>query len=679
MQRDRLVNLHSAIISGYYYFANLVDYSEYIPINKYQKYIVDNAQKFSESFHTFYQNYVNYRFSLGKDLSSLYQNYNISKISVNWNEINIISNYMNEVENIVHVSTISSINDNLDEIKYDINNFFNSKFKNLIGNDRKLKSQYALILYYFSANMQGSYITFFGNIQKEINDSQNNYSSSSMLKCILAEIIGFLANMFLLSICISYLKQTNNNIYKNISHLFIDYTQDEVYTFKNNKDNYIILEKLLQLKFLINNFSVKAIDKYNKKISNISMSILEENKINQSFISKDSVESKGKKIVNEKKQKNKNDTVNTNSNNITNNSILNSKTQGKLLTTNSINIISKLNKKLNKNDKTNTSRNSSILDSSIQNLSINKKKEEDDNEILTSDKIDDKLKTIEINLIQLNLWIIFFIMVILFIYGIIKIIMTMKYLQKTKQVFVDYSIVTFEYFMIINYFNNLDLIFINQEFGREDILNEMQINIEAQFKKSEEVKKKSITQYPNVYKVFSILNDAENEEALKNQLCNTDIDCLQVFDSKYNIVKNGIDVGLKAVAQIIYNKYNDYLVIKDKIDEIGKVKSYLINEDFRQIDISLNFLFVYVEERCAKSFLKDCKDLIKSFQKNIISFNIFIIAFLAICSIIITFLIIGKITKLSYLIDKSSVRLCKSICLIKERNIGYKVKTNSLL
>ena len=50
---------------------------------------------------------------------------------------------MNEVENIVYVSTISSINDNLDEIKYDINNFFNSKFKNLIGNDRKLKSQYA--------------------------------------------------------------------------------------------------------------------------------------------------------------------------------------------------------------------------------------------------------------------------------------------------------------------------------------------------------------------------------------------------------------------------------------------------------------------------------------------------------------------------------------------------------
>ena len=66
-----------------------------------------------------------------------------------------------------------------------------------------------------------------------------------MLECILVEIVGFLANIFFLSICIEYLKQTNNNIYNNISYLFIDYTQEEVYTFKNNKDKYIILEKLL--------------------------------------------------------------------------------------------------------------------------------------------------------------------------------------------------------------------------------------------------------------------------------------------------------------------------------------------------------------------------------------------------------------------------------------------------
>ena len=681
IQRDRLVNLHSSIFSGYYYYADLVDYSDYIPIHQYQDYIVENAQKFSNSYHVFYEYYIKYRFSQGKDLSALYHYYNISKITVNWDEIKFISNYMTEAENIVHISTISSISDTLNNIKNDINNFFNSKFKNLSGKDRKLQSEYAWILYYFSANMEDSYIVFFENIQNEISNTQSNYSSSSRLICALIEIIGFLANILTLSLCIKYLKNSNNNIYKDIANLFIDFTQEEAYTFKNNKDNYIILEKLLQLKFLINNFCVKAIDKYNKKVLNASINIIEDNRIDKSIISKDS-SNKGKKILNEKenkkKHKNSKDNVNI-TNNTTNNSIINSKTQGKLLSTNSINIISKLNQNIYNNGKSNISKNSLIKDSSIQNLSINKKNEEEDNDILTSDKIDDKIKTIEIKLIQLNLWIIIFIIMILVIYTIVKIIMTINYIYKIKQAFKDYSIVTFEYSMIINYFNNLELILMNQQFGKEDVLNQMQVKIEAQFKQSEEVKKKSIQQYPNVHKLFSILNNEEDQEKLKSELCQTDFNCLQIFDSKYNIVKNGIDVGLKTVAQVIYDIYKDFLLIKDKIDEIGKIKTYFINEYFRQIDMSLNFLFVLVEDRCADAFIIDCNELIKTFNTIIISFNIFIIIFLALCSTIITLFIIGQLTKLSDLIDKSTVRLCTSIFSIKEKNIGYKIKTSSIL
>ena len=124
IQRDKLVNLHSTITSGFYYYSDLVDYSNYIPIERYQEYIVDSAQKYSSSFHTFYQNYIKYRFSLGKDLSSLYNDFSISKISVNWDIINYKNNYMNEVENIVHISTVSSIDDKVEEIKNDINNIY---------------------------------------------------------------------------------------------------------------------------------------------------------------------------------------------------------------------------------------------------------------------------------------------------------------------------------------------------------------------------------------------------------------------------------------------------------------------------------------------------------------------------------------------------------------------------
>ena len=144
-------------------------------------------------------------------------------------------------------------------------------------------------------------------------------------------------------------------------------------------------------------------------------------------------------------------------------------------------------------------------------------------------------------------------------------------------------------------------------------------------------------------------------------------------------VKNGIDVGLKSVAQVIYSVYKDFLQLKNQIDELKKVQDNFISEDYRQIDMSLNFLLNLVEDRCATAFLEDCDSLIKSFEAIIITFNIFIIVFLSIISLFLTIFIIDKIVTLSSLIEKSSVRLCTTISFIKEKNVGYKMKTSSIL
>ena len=688
IQRDKLVNLHSSICSGYYFYSGLVNYSEYLTIDQYQNFIVESAQDFSSSFHVFYQNYIKYRFSLGKDLSSIYESLNISQVSVNWEEIYKLTNYINEVENIVHIATISSISDSYEKILVDIHNFFNSTYKTLKGDERRLNSEYASILYYLSANMQNSFITFFRKIQKEINDAQTNYSQSSILICTLIEVLGYAVILITLSSCMYFLLKSNKTIYKNISNLFIDYTQEGAYSFKNNHDNYIIIEKLMQLKFLINNFSIKAIDKFNKKISYTSID-LSDDRDQRSIVTLESKPSfnKGKKIFNEKETDKKKlkvkNTIEVN-NNITNSSAINSKTQNKLLNTNSVNLISKLNQnKINANDKSkiNTSKNSFIQDSSIQNMSVtgNKKTDEDDNDVLTADRVNDKLRIIDVNMIKIFLWIVLVLMVVLLVYAFTKIIVTMKYLQKTKQMFIDYSIVTFEYSMIINYFDNLNLILVNQQLGREDVLNNMQVDVESQFKKSEEVKKKSIQSYPKVYKMFSDLNNGDDVDNLEKVLCQSDKYCLKVFHTKYNIVKNGIDVGLKSVAQVIYSVYKDFLQLKNQIDELKKVQDNFISEDYRQIDMSLNFLLNLVEDRCATAFLEDCDSLIKSFEAIIITFNIFIIVFLSIISLFLTIFIIDKIVTLSSLIEKSSVRLCTTISFIKEKNVGYKMKTSSIL
>ena len=104
-----------------------------------------------------------------------------------------------------------------------------------------------------------------------------------------------------------------------------------------------------------------------------------------------------------------------------------------------------------------------------------------------------------------------------------------------------------------------------------------------------------------------------------------------------------------------------------------------MTDDYRQIDMSLNFLLTLVEDRCAHAFLIDSNSLISKFRAVIITFNIFIITFLGLVSIFLTIFIIDKIMNLSNVIEKSSVRLSTTICFIKERNIGIKIKTNSIL
>jgi hypothetical protein len=299
---------------------------------------------------------------------------------------------MNEVENIAHSATISPLNDKVEDILIDIYNFFNSRFKKLEGEEKRLKSHYASILYYFSANMQKSYILFFRKIQNEINEAQQNYSRSSMYICTLVEILGFLINLIMLSGCMFYLVRTNKTIYKNISNLFIDFTQEGEYNFKNSQDNYIIVEKLMQLKFLINNFSIKAIDKFNKKISYGSIEMMEE-KGEKSLVSIESKPSFNKNKKDHEKNKKKSG-KDASKNNITNNSTLNTKTQNQLLNTNSVNLISKLNQNLNGMDKSNNStstKNSIIQDTSVQNININtiKKKDEEEIDLLTADKINE--------------------------------------------------------------------------------------------------------------------------------------------------------------------------------------------------------------------------------------------------------------------------------------------------
>ena len=320
------------------------------------------------------------------------------------------------------------------------------------------------------------------------------------------------------------------------------------------------------------------------------------------------------------------------------------------------------------------------IDASTQNLNTKIKNNEIDEEnSLTIDKIFEKLKIFEITSIKFFTYSCICLVLILFVYSFIKLLETFQYFDKSNSLFVDYSIVTFEYSMIMNYFNNLNILFINQPMGRIDYMTDMQNRVETQFKKSEEVKKKSLKNYPKINEIFEILNDQDDSDKIRELLCKEDTYCINIYNSKYNVVRKGIDVGLKSIAQVIYNDFGDFLQLREKLDSLENVKHYFMTEDFTQVDLSLNFLLYEVEERCADAFLEEAENLINSFETVIISLNVFIIIFLTIISLSLIFLIINRITILLNLIKKSTLRISISINFMKEKCGGGRTKSGNIL
>ena len=387
-----------------------------------------------------------------------------------------------------------------------------------------------------------------------------------------------------------------------------------------------------------------------------------------------------------KKEKNKkmskNITVNNKENKINttnNNSLTITKSQNKLLNTPSINIISKLNQNVEKNNINISTKNGLTADSSSHNINIPNKKEIDDENTLTKEMIFERLNIIEINIIKILKYTCILLSLILLGYMIIKLTQTYQKFNNAKNIFNDYSIVTFEYSMLMNYFNNFNLLLINQPLGREDFMRTMQQRVENQFKASEEVKKKSIKNYPRVSDLFDILNNENEPDKIREILCEDNQVCIEVFNSDYNIVKKGIDIGLKSIAQQIYSLFDEYNMVKNRINNIEFIKQHFITKDYLKIDLSLNFLLYMVEQRCAEVFLIEADELISDFKTVIISLNIFIIIFLAIISISMIYLIINRITLLINLVEKSSLRISISINSLKEKYFGAKGKLGTII
>ena len=189
---------------------------------------------------------------------------------------------MDEADNIVHISRVGvEVGVNKMDINDDLDLFFNSRFKTINDTDKIVHSNYIIALYYFAKNYNKVYQSLFQDLQKEIQKDYHTYSSSSKKIYIMLECFGLMINIIFAGLIIFFLNESNKEIFRNILNLFIDNTQpDNIYTFKNHMDNVILIEKLNQFKYLMGNFNLNSLDKYNKVIPLNTAVLLDQNKLN---------------------------------------------------------------------------------------------------------------------------------------------------------------------------------------------------------------------------------------------------------------------------------------------------------------------------------------------------------------------------------------------------------------
>ena len=265
------------------------------------------------------------------------------------------------------------------------------------------------------------------------------------------------------------------------------------------------------------------------------------------------------------------------------------------------------------------------------------------------------------------------IMLCITIYFIAKISITINNLNDFSKLFEIYSIITYQYGKVIYYFNNLQLLFINQKLGIENVFDNMLEEVEEQTAKENKIKAKYLINYKKVYNLFQAFNRKLNDTAVtdfREVLCENNQYCRKVLNSNYNIVTDGIDVAIKTIIVATNNYFNDFKKLKSKIKNLEDVENYFIGFKYKQLDLSLNYLLSLVQDRIATVFTEEIDSFVDNINTVTIILDLIIIIFVFISAIILVFIIIRNLLDLDNLVQRSTTRINRSTCYIKMENLN---------
>ena len=694
-QRDKLLCLFSSILSAYYLTVNITNYdnenrdNEYMNTDNLTQIMKSYSFDFQNSFHYFYTSYIDYKKNLDEPLTTLYKLRTMNKISTDWNNIEYTSDYISEAEfisYIAHNAATELVGDQIQKTKDDCPFLFQSRFDiNETTRNRKVASNFIPCAYYLCINYNSEFHNFFGELQNESEESFKRFSGSSRKIYICIEILGMAVYIIFFSLMFFYLYQSNSMMFKNILNMFLDFTQEGYYNFKNHVDNFILIKKISEFNLLLIDFSLGILDNYNKKISsrtamngNLTMSIDNDygQDANRAKDNKDN-EKNDKKKRNEKREKRILDN---------NNKSKNESSRTNLMTniTNQKNTFNKLN--VSQLDSQKSMVNATTLNNPKKNDNINTIKKDDLEDVqLNTDVILEKTENKGILQITIIIYIFSLLFLVILVYFFVKIFISLGFINDIKNIFADFGTVSYKYSMVYYYFNTLRILLIVPKFTKDTIFEDMTENLIEETNNINKVLNYRMENYASTSILFDAFSKKQNEKNINIEeiICLDDVKCKWVLNNEaYNMITDGIDVAINAMVQQTQNIYNDYKSIKEnstqsQIDnmEFLDVRRNYVDNKFKQVDINLNFVLSLVQERIYKAFLEDATSLTNKFQKQINIFNSLAIIYCVTLGLFVMIYVINKIQRMTRTVEVSTMRLNKAFCFIKENNLGNQTNT----
>ena len=715
-QRDKLLCLFSTILSSYYTMHNITDYGNSNIMDKENlKNVMQNySMDFQNSFHYFYISYIDYKRNLNEPLTALYEPRRIDKITTDWQNMTYESDYISEAE-FISYSANNAANDleeddNVQSAKtVDCPHFFQAKYRE--NPLEKTKTNFIQCVYYLCKNYNSQFYYFFREIQKESEKSFLNFSSETKSIYIFIEILGMIFYVVFFAVMFFYLYQSNSMMFKNILNMFLDFTQEGVYNFKNHIDNFILIKKISEFNLLLVDFSLGILDKYNKKISarsvvtgNMNMSMDEGQgfgaiksdnaKDNADNAKKEDKKHRKRKEKKKEEEKAKNTNLkNTNLNNTSktdNSKILLS--QNSQAGFNKLNNSSNLKKGANTANSTNMSLNTNISTNSQKNLNNNTgykqndKKEEIDENGVTTDMILEKTQNKGIFQIKVMIYTFIVLFCVILIYFFVKLFVSIGFIDDIKNIFDDFGTVSFKYSMVYYYFNTLRVLLVVPDFTDETIFDTMEADLIEETNNINDVLNYRMKNYESTYHLFNAFTRGQNDTSITNitaiicqdnPLCN-----MVVSNNEFNMIADGIDVAINAIVQETQNIYSDYKKnVKESNNSIiitrENVTNWYINNKFKQVDVNLNFVLSLVQQRIYTAFLQDSDELTHKFQNMINIFNACAIIYCCLLGIFVIIFVVYKIKNMTRVVEDSTMRLNKAFFFIKENNLGNNMNSQT--